>query len=90
MADRWTKFWLGVIALALCAIALRPLMPARDVNAQTPAAPAPARVSYQLVEASAAFKAEGQINALATQGWRAKSIASSAGAVVVLMEKTGP
>ena len=48
--------------------------------AQTPAAPAPARVSYQLVEASAAFKAEGQINALATQGWRAKSIASSAGA----------
>jgi hypothetical protein len=92
MADRRTKFLLGLIAVALSVIALRPLMPALDVSAQAPgpAAPAPGKISYQLVEATQTFQAESSINKLAAQGWRAKSVAVGADRTVVLMEKTAP
>jgi hypothetical protein len=90
MADRRTTFLLGLIAAALCAIALRPLLPALDASAQTPApgAPATATIAYQLVEATQTFQAESSINKLAAQGWRAKSVAVGADRTVVLMEKT--
>ena len=94
MADRQTRFLLGLIAIALCVIALRPMFPARDVIAQTPGPGAPARapgkVSYQLVEMPETFKAESKINTLAADGWRAKSVAVGTDRTVVLMEKTMP
>ena len=94
MADRQTRFWLGLIAIALCVIALRPMLPARDVSAQTagPGAPAraPGKVSYQLVEMPETFKVESKINTLAAQGWRATSVAVGASGTIVLMEKTAP
>jgi hypothetical protein len=92
MTDRRTKLLLGLIAVALWVIALRPLLPARDVNAQTPGSPAPApsKISYQLVDTPETFKAESRINSLTAQGWRAKSVAVGDSHTVVLMEKTMP
>jgi len=94
MADRQTKFLLGLIAIALCVIALRPMFPARDVNAQTPGpgspVRAPGKVSYQLVEMPETFKAESKINTLAAQGWRATSVAVGTDRTVVLLERTAP
>jgi len=92
MIDRPTKFLLGIIAVAICLIALRPLLPALDASAQTPGpgAPAPAKISYQLVEATQTFQAESNINKLAAQGWRAKSVAVGTDRTVVLMERTSP
>ena len=94
MADRQTKILLGLVAIALCVIALRPMFPARDVSAQTagPGAPAkvPGKTSYQLVEMPETFKVESKINTLAAQGWRATSVAVGADRTVVLMEKMTP
>jgi hypothetical protein len=91
MTDRKTKVLLGVIAAALWVIALHPLFPTRDVSAQTPGSPAPApgKISYQLVDMPETFKAESKINSLTAQGWRAKSVAISDSHTVVLMERTG-
>ncbi len=88
MNDRRTKLLLGIIAVALCVIAVRPLIPVQNVSAQTPGAPAPARFSYQLVEAAQTFQAESKINKLATEGWHATSVAVGADRTVVLMQKT--
>lgn len=92
MIDSRTKLLLGIIAVLLCVIAVRPLFPTRDVSAQTAApgapAPAPARISYQLVEENQPFQAEAKINKLAAQGWRATSVAVSTDKTVVLLEKT--
>jgi len=94
MADRQTRFLLGLIAVVLCVMALRPMIPARDVSAQTagPGAPAkvPGKISYQLVEMPETFKVESKINTLAAQGWRATSVAVGADRTVVLMEKATP
>ena len=94
MADRQTRFLLGLIAIALCVIALRPMFSEREVSAQTagPGAPAkaPGKVSYQLVEAPEAFKTESKINTLAAEGWRARSVAVGTDRTIVLMEKTTP
>ena len=94
MIDRQTKLLLGIIAGALCVIALRPMVDARDLRAQTavPAAPAPApqQISYQLVETDLTFQAEDKINKLAAKGWRATSVAVGADHTVVLMQKTMP
>jgi len=90
MTDRRTRLLLGIIAGALCVIALRPLFPAFDAGAQTPGpgASAPAQISYQLVDSEHPFQAEATINKLAAQGWRAKSVTMVADRTIVLMEKT--
>jgi hypothetical protein len=100
MLDRHTKVLLGLIATGLWAIALRPLLPVHDVSAQAPAqtsspAAAPTRVVYEVIDVdqgntAGIYQIKKQIDGLAGDGWRAKSLSITSEATVVLMEKTVP
>lgn len=99
MLDRHTKVLLGLIATALWVIALKPLLPVHNVNAQAPAqtqaqAP-PTRVVYEVIDVdqgntSGIYQIKKQIDGFAKDGWRAKSLSITNDATVVLMEKTTP
>jgi hypothetical protein len=100
MFDRHTKVLLGFIATALWVIALRPLLPVHDVNAQAPSqapaqAQAPTRVVYEIIEVdqgntAGIYQIKDKIDGFAKDGWRAKSLSITGDATVVLMEKTTP
>jgi len=97
MADRQTKLLLGVIAGALCVIALRPLLPARDASAQTAApaqqqAPKPLLAKYEILSKdtggdAGVFLLTKDIDQMAAKGWRVKDVAITEQATVVVMEK---
>jgi len=98
MVDRNTKVLLALIATALWAIALRPLLPVQTAGAQAPEqtrAPAPPRVVYEIIDVDQGntvgiYQIKKKIDSFAKDGWRAKSLAITNDATVVLMEKTTP
>jgi hypothetical protein len=87
MIDRKTKLLLAAIAAALWVIALRPLLGTRPAEAQAP------RVEYSIVEVGrggtlGVTEAQSKANHFAKDGWRAKALAVTDEATLVLMEKT--
>lgn len=96
MTDRQTKLLLGIIAMALCVIAVRPLFPARDASAQTSSpgtpAPKPLLARYEVLSNSTGgdggvFLLKKDIDQMAAKGWRMKDVAITDQATVVVMEK---
>ena len=96
MIDRTTKVLLGVIAVALCAIALRPMFPARDARAQAqpqPAAEKKLKATYEFLESeqggtTGIYQLKDKLDGMASKGWRVKSVAVTDNATVILMEKS--
>ena len=92
MVDRKTKVLLTLIATALWVIALRPLVPVRNADAQTQQAPAPKKAHYELLEVEkggtdGVYQLKDKVDELASKGWIAKSVAITDNATVILMEK---
>jgi hypothetical protein len=94
MTTRSTKVLLGLIALALWTIALRPMLPTRDARAQTQVqSPKPVNARYEFLEVeqggtTGIYQLKEKLDAMASKGWRAKSVSVTDNATVVLMEKT--
>jgi hypothetical protein len=96
MMDRTTKLLLGVIAVALWAIAVRPMLPARDAQAQAsppPAAEKKVKATYEFLESeqggtTGIYQLKEKLDGMASKGWRVKSVDVTDNATVILMEKT--
>ncbi|HEX6942228.1 MAG TPA: hypothetical protein VF128_04835 [Gemmatimonadaceae bacterium] len=94
MIDHRTRFVLGVIAIALCAIALRLWLPVPSAEAQTPAQqpPKPPKAAYEFLEVEQGgtdgiYQLKDKLDGMAGKGWHAKSIAVTDNATVILLEK---
>jgi len=92
MVDRKTKVLLALIATALWAVALRPVVGARDADAQTQQPPPPKKAHYELLEVEkggteGVYQLKDKVDAMAGKGWTAKSVAITDNATVILMER---
>ncbi len=96
MIDHRTRFVLGVIAVALCAIALRLWLPVPGAEAQAPARtteqPKPKKAAYDFLDVEQGgtdgiYQLKDKLDGMAAKGWHAKSIAVTDNATVILLEK---
>lgn len=94
MIDHRTRFVLWVIAIALCAVALRPWLPVPSAEAQTPTQqpPKPHKAAYEFLEVEQGgtdgiYQLKDKLDGMAGKGWHAKSIAVTDNATVILLEK---
>lgn len=94
MIDHRTRFVLWIIAIALCAIALRPWLPIPNAEAQTSAQqpPRPKKATYDFLEVGQGgtdgiYQLKDKLDGMASKGWHAKSIAVTDNATVILLEK---